>query len=229
MQQTTFNIVEWLGKNRKVLFGLFFILALLLFELFNFSSTQYALTDILGDSFSFHGLGWATLLALGFCLMDFAGVARIFTRETDMKKESPIIARIFMTWMIAAGINATLTWWSVSEAIQIRQAANISIVHSEGIIKVIPVFVAVAIWGIRVLLIRNFSDFWDGTLNDFIANQEDKENKSQHRPQGQQQMVHNQQMTAEEKLEVLKRMQIADLQRRQQLAQSQRNNKPRQQ
>ena len=58
-----------------VIFG-----ALIAFEIFNYSTTDHALRDLLGD-LSFVGIPWATILALAFCGIDFAGIARLFTPE----------------------------------------------------------------------------------------------------------------------------------------------------
>ena len=65
IQPTTFFIT--------LIFG-----ALIAFEIFNYSTTDHALQDLLGN-FQFGGLRWSTILALAFCGIDFAGIARLFT------------------------------------------------------------------------------------------------------------------------------------------------------
>ena len=65
---------------RGLLFGAIIITALLAFEIFNYSTTDFALSDLLGD-LSFIGIAWATILAIAFCGIDFAGIARLFTPE----------------------------------------------------------------------------------------------------------------------------------------------------
>ncbi|MGD8604763.1 MAG: hypothetical protein PVF49_09355, partial [Anaerolineales bacterium] len=69
------------------LVGIMIVGALLAFELFNFSTTEYALTDLLGQ-LRFAGIKWATILALAFCGIDFAGIARLFTPER--KSQEPV-------------------------------------------------------------------------------------------------------------------------------------------
>ena len=69
-----------LRLQRGFLFGLLIVGALLAFELFNFSTTDFALTDLLGD-LKFMGVAWATILSIAFCGIDFAGIARLFTPE----------------------------------------------------------------------------------------------------------------------------------------------------
>ena len=61
--------------NRGAAWGMMIIGALLAFEIFNFSTTQFALRDVLGD-LTFAGMRWATILAVAFCGIDFAGIAR---------------------------------------------------------------------------------------------------------------------------------------------------------
>ena len=61
--------------KRGLIFGGIIFSALLAFEIFNFSSTSFALSDVLGD-LSFGPFKWATILAFAFCGIDFAGIAR---------------------------------------------------------------------------------------------------------------------------------------------------------
>ncbi len=149
-----------LFRNRKfdrgAAWGLMIIGALLSFEIFNFSTTQFALHDVLGD-LSFAGLRWATILAIAFCGIDFAGIARIFTPEQG-RDEPAEVYYLFGAWLLAAGFNATLTWWGVSVAIS--NNANISssaVMSAETLTKVVPIFVAAMVWLVRVLIIGTFS------------------------------------------------------------------------
>ena len=59
---------------------LFLIFALLAFEMFNFDTTRFALESLLGEV-RFAGIAWATILAVAFCAIDFAGLGRLFTPE----------------------------------------------------------------------------------------------------------------------------------------------------
>jgi len=80
--------------NRGAAFGLIIVTALLAFEIFNYSTTQFALADVLGD-LKFAGLRWATILAIAFCGIDFAGIARIFTPQQN-QIESDIPRQLFL-------------------------------------------------------------------------------------------------------------------------------------
>lgn len=142
--------------NRGATWGLMIIGALLAFELFNFSTTQFALADVLGD-LKFAGLRWATILAVAFCGIDFAGIARIFTPEQG-RDEPAEVYYLFGAWLLAAGFNATLTWWGVSVAIAGHSSLGEgAVVSSTTMTKVVPVFVAGMVWLIRVLIIGTFS------------------------------------------------------------------------
>ena len=101
--------------SRGAAWGLIIISALLAFEVFNYSTTQFALRDVLGD-LTFAGFRWATILAIAFCGIDFAGIARIFTPQQG-RDEPAEVWYLFGAWLLAAGFNATLTWWGVSVAI----------------------------------------------------------------------------------------------------------------
>jgi hypothetical protein len=143
------------AHRRGAIFGAILITALLSFEVFNFGSTSFALLDILGE-LRFAGVRWATILAIAFCGIDFAGIARIFTPEQG-RDEPAEVWYLFGAWLLAAGFNATLTWWGVSVAIMNHNAAGGALVGQTAMIKAVPILVAVMVWLIRVLIIGTFS------------------------------------------------------------------------
>src|SRR5215510_893026 len=138
--------------RRGLVFGLIILCALLAFEVFNYSSTFFALSDILGD-LSFGPLKWATILAFAFCGIDFAGIARIFTPETG-RNEPAEVWYLFAAWFLAATFNASLTWWGVSVAILQHNALGGVLVGQAAMTKIVPIFVAAMVLLIRVLLIN---------------------------------------------------------------------------
>jgi len=141
--------------RRGLIFGLIILGALLAFEVFNYSSTLFALTDILGN-LSFGPLHWATILAFAFCGIDFAGIARIFTPEQG-RDEPAEVWYLFAAWFLAAAFNAMLTWWGVSVAMLQHNAAGGILLGQGTMMKVVPIFVAAMVLLIRVLLINTFS------------------------------------------------------------------------
>lgn len=149
-----------LFKGRKVsrgaAWGIMIIGALLAFELFNFSTTEFALNDILGD-LSFAGFRWATILAVAFCGIDFAGIARMFTPEQGVDEPAEVWY-LFGAWLLAAAMNAILTWWGISIAILNNSSLGAgAVVSNATLTKAVPIFVAVMVWLIRVLIIGTFS------------------------------------------------------------------------
>jgi hypothetical protein len=138
-----------------LLFGFLILGALLAFELFNYSTTDFALSDLLGN-LRFADVRWSTILAVAFCGIDFAGIARLFTPErgTGEQKE---VWYLFGAWLLAATMNATLTWWGVAIAILSHESLGGSVISREELVKVVPVFVAIMVWVIRVLIIGTFS------------------------------------------------------------------------
>ena len=141
--------------RRGALFGGILLGALLAFEVFNYSTTDFALHDVLGD-LRFAGLRWSTILSLAFCGIDFAGIARIFTPERG-SDEPAEVWYLFGAWLLAAAMNACLTWWGVSVAIINHSPAGSAFVSQTTMTKAIPVFVAIMVWLIRVLIIGTFS------------------------------------------------------------------------
>jgi len=141
--------------GRGLIFGLIILSALLAFELFNYSTTEYALTDLLGD-LEFMHVHWATILAIAFCGIDFAGIARLFTPEQQNDKLGEAWY-LFGAWLLAATMNAMLTWCGVSLAVLNHQTLGNAVIERQTLLQVVPIFVAVMVWIIRVLIIGSFS------------------------------------------------------------------------
>lgn len=143
--------------RRGAIFGAILVTALLAFEVFNFGTTSFALQDMLGD-LKFAGIHWSTVLAIAFCGIDFAGIARIFTPETG-RDEPAEVWYLFSAWLLAAAFNATLTWWGVSVAIvnHTHTIVGSAIVGQATMTTVVPILVAAMVWLIRVLIIGTFS------------------------------------------------------------------------
>lgn len=140
---------------RKLVTTTILAVALIGFETFNFSTTAYALGDLLGK-LSFLGIPWSTTLAIAFCAIDFAGVARLFLPESDEQAPKELWF-LFGAWLLAATMNAVLTWWGISMAVVNRSLASTAIINPQILTHSIPVFVAILVWVTRILLIGSFS------------------------------------------------------------------------
>ena len=140
---------------RGAIFGALLLSALVAFEMFNYSTTEYALRDLLGD-LSFAGMRWATLLTIAFCGIDFAGIARLFTPEQG-GEEHKEVWYLFGAWLLAATMNATLTWWGVSMAIVNHSLKSTAVVDANVLTQIVPVFVALMVWVSRILIIGTLS------------------------------------------------------------------------
>jgi hypothetical protein len=149
------SMLKGLSVRRGLAWGVIIIGALLAFEMFNYSTTQFALNDVLGD-LKFAGIRWATILALAFCGIDFAGIARLFTPEQG-RDEPAEVWYLFGAWILAAAMNATLTWWGVAVAISSHSNLSSEVISSTTLTKVVPIFVAIMVLLIRVLIIGTFS------------------------------------------------------------------------
>jgi hypothetical protein len=148
-------MLKGLAVKRGLVWGVIIIGALLAFEMFNYSTTQFALNDVLGN-LTFASFRWATILALAFCGIDFAGIARLFTPEQG-HDEPAETWYLFGAWILAAGMNAALTWWGVAVAIASHPNLSSEVISSATLTKVVPVFVAIMVLLIRVLIIGTFS------------------------------------------------------------------------
>ena len=99
---------------------------------------------------------WATILAIAFCGIDFAGSARLFTPEGRVGEDRDAWY-LFAAWLIAATMNALLTWWGVSIAIANHETLGNAVIARQTLLKVVPIFVALMVWLLRVLIIGLFS------------------------------------------------------------------------
>ncbi len=178
-----FNMIPMIQRathNRGLIFGGIILSALLAFEVFNFSSTSFALHDIMGN-LSSGPFQWATILATAFCGIDFAGIARIFTPEQG-RDEPAEVWYLFAAWFLAAAFNAALTWWGVSVAILKHNAEGGVLVGQETMTKFVPIFVAGMVLLIRVLLINTFSIAGDRIFSLAENRQNQYQNKPVYRP-----------------------------------------------
>ncbi len=139
---------------RNLIIGAVLLIALFAFEMFNFDTTRYALDSLLGGV-TFANIGWATILAVAFCAIDFAGLARLFTPEkgADEPKE---VWYLMGAWLLGATMNAVMTWWAVSLTLLNHQLGN-EILAREQLLRIVPIFVAVLVWLTRILFIGSLT------------------------------------------------------------------------
>lgn len=149
------NVLQGNRPSRGLVWGVLILGALFAFEIFNYSTTDFAMSDLLGD-LRFAGIRWATILAVAFCGIDFAGIARLFTPEQGSDEPNEVWY-LFGAWLLAATMNALLTWWGVSIAILNHNTLGNAVIPRETLLKSVPVFVAIMVWVIRVLIIGTFS------------------------------------------------------------------------
>jgi len=162
--------------SRGAAWGIMIIGALVAFEMFNFSTTEFALNDVLGD-LKFAGFRWATILSIAFCGIDFAGIARMFTPEQGADEPAEVWY-LFGAWLLAAAMNAMLTWWGVSVAIINHSSLGAgAVVSNTTLTKAVPVFVAIMVWLIRVLIIGTFS-----LAGDRLFSQDNQRSRNYSRP-----------------------------------------------
>ena len=140
---------------RHVVIGSILLTALIAFEIFNFDTTRYALDSLLGEV-SFIGLGWATILAVAFCAIDFAGLARLFTPQRGADEPTEVWY-LMGAWLIGATMNAVMTWWAISITLLNHQILGNEILGREQLLRIVPIFVAVLVWLTRILFIGSLT------------------------------------------------------------------------
>lgn len=140
--------------SRKVVIAAILGIALIAFEIFNFDTTQFALANLLGEV-RFAGIMWATILAIAFCAIDFAGLVRIITPESG-GEEPRTVWFLIGAWFLGTIANSTLTWWAVSVSLLSHEFGN-EVLSREALLRYVPIFVAMLVWLTRILFIGAFS------------------------------------------------------------------------
>ena len=148
------NALLGLNLPQKTIMGIILVVALVAFELFNFDTTRYALSNLLGDV-RFAGIGWATILAIAFCAIDFAGLARLFTPERG-QDEPTAVWYLMGAWLLGATMNAVMTWWAISLTLLSHEFGN-EVLSREQLLRWVPFFVAMLVWLTRILFIGAIS------------------------------------------------------------------------
>lgn len=149
------ELFQRIGNNsmrfpRRAVVALILLVALFAFELFNFDTTRYALTNLLGPV-SFVGVGWASILAIAFCAIDFAGLVRMFTPESDGEQPKEVWY-LMGAWLLGATMNALMTWWAVSLTLLSHDFGN-EVLSRGQLLQIVPIFVATLVWLTRILFI----------------------------------------------------------------------------
>ncbi len=148
------NAFRW-QFSRQTIVGVLLGVALFAFELFNFDTTRYALDNLLGGV-TFAGASWATILAIAFCAIDFAGLAHLFTPQQGWAEPKEVWF-LSAAWLLGASMNAVMTWWAVSLTVLSHPIIGNEIFNRGQLLKIVPIFVAVLVWLTRLLFIGGIS------------------------------------------------------------------------
>jgi hypothetical protein len=160
-----------LSVTGQMVIGLLFLLALFAFEIFNFDTTRFALDNFLGGA-AFASVRWATVLAIAFCAIDFAGLVRFFLPEEEGAATPAGVWYLMGAWLLGATMNALMTWWAVSLTLLNHDLGN-EVLSRQQLLEVVPVFVAVLVWLTRILFIGAFT-VAGGWLFDFESLRRDE-------------------------------------------------------
>lgn len=147
--------------RRGITWFLIMLGALVAFELFNFSTTEYALASLFGPHDALGLASWATVLSIAFCGIDFAGLSRLFTPAADWRREPREIWFLTLAWLLGAGMNAVMTWWAVATALTENPALGNELVSRQQIMQYVPLFVALLVWMTRIMLIGSLATLGD--------------------------------------------------------------------
>ena len=144
-----------LPASRHAAVGVLLLVALLAFELFNFDTTRYALESLLGEQL-FTTISWAAILAFAFCAIDFAGLVHLFS-PVSLGEQTKETYFLLGAWLLGATMNALMTWWAVTLLLVNHPLSGNQVLSHEQLLNIVPIFVAVLVWLIRILFIGAIS------------------------------------------------------------------------
>ena len=146
-KKTSFRNISPFFKNMSwIQIGL--IGGLILFEIFNFDTSRFALDSILGSQ-KFARISWSSILAIAFCGIDSLSLVNMFGPEENVDAKDWLLLG---AWLIGAALNACLTWWSVS-IIMLENTVGNEVLSKEELIFYAPIVVAALVLLTRIALI----------------------------------------------------------------------------
>lgn len=148
-------------KLRFTTIGIILLVAILAFEVFNFDTTRYALSHLLGNV-AFMNIPWSVILAVAFCGIDFAGLLHLFT-PNPAEVAPQYVWWMLGAWLCGATLNAILTWYAVSLTLLEVNAGN-AVLSQETLLQIVPIFVALLVWLTRLLFIGALSIMGEALL-----------------------------------------------------------------
>jgi hypothetical protein len=172
------KLLDTLRGRSNAVYMAIIVAALAAFEVFNFSTTDFALRGMFGSQ-SVGWVAWSTILALAFCAMDFAGIARLLAPRGE-EAESRGSWFLLGAWVLAAAMNAGLTWWGISIAVYNLPVETALILDPMTFVIAVPVLVALMVWVIRILIIGTLVS----SLNNVLYKQQPKKEQVKQQPFG---------------------------------------------
>lgn len=148
--QTTANKLAFQQSRIRVI-GFILITAWIAFMVFNFDTTRYALSNLIGES-EFAGLKWSAILAFMFCLIDPA-ILMGRLKYSRPNRHQDRVYLIFFVWLLGAIFNATLTWWAVSVAMIPHDLDFHHRITRQQWLTYIPPLVALVVLQTRILFV----------------------------------------------------------------------------
>jgi len=132
--------------------------SLVLYEIISYSSSYETVYGFTGMK------SWAKLLAWAFIAVDFGGVASMMMGE---KVEEAGGMHLFWAWLISAAGDAYMTYIPIAASASTRTdhiLITSGVISVKAFTVVIPILIAVLIWGIQVVLVVSLNKIFDSMM-----------------------------------------------------------------
>ena len=137
----------------KIVIFVMLAIGMLSFELFNYATTELGIKSLIGDG-KVLSISIASVFAIAFCFADIGGIARVFTPQTSLSDEPLEVYLAMGGWIIAAIINAGMTWYALLTMMSGRALGN-EIVSQEALLTYAPFIGALATLLVRFMLVNS--------------------------------------------------------------------------
>lgn len=144
-----------LDVDRGKIYVALTLIGLVALEAANYATTEISLAHFFGQEEMF-GIFIADFIAIAFCSMDIAGIARIFTPEQGFDEPNEV-KFFFGAWVMATIVNALFTWWSAVLVVTRNPDVGNELLSRADVIFYAPIVIAITVWLSRILIIGTVS------------------------------------------------------------------------
>ena len=144
------HYLQKLGFRRRSLIHSLLVIGNISFMVFTYATVAYALHDVFGD-LRFWGIRWASILTFNFSGIEYAGLARLLTPDSeDPPSETKYL---LMAWILVTIFNSLLIWWTIHIGFTDPQNPYYADIPSVSP-NIVAIIIVLLVWIIKIGLMK---------------------------------------------------------------------------